>query len=298
MNHNADQFPDDNSEPLLFTEIRDVIESGHLHLLQRCVSDQAVYRARMLELKTEWMSVGEYIISDKFGLSYKIDPTTSKKYVPRPLPPLQQGQKELLLQENDFPYHFEKSVKHLLLWKLGTNAVVTEEDVRRSLEEVTTQCKITRTITTDVDAFDVVDYCYFINPPELKSVLDVSHAHIIVQTRPPTQTTAQTPAPKQTPAKDNSSSDTTKMMLWQCAKYSAWGAGAVGALFIGKYVHTLFRLRELQREVGDFMTNGSFNMIKALRIYIKYFVPFPLSWMYNYGLNMTLQYMLGKNNNQ
>jgi hypothetical protein len=139
--------------PLSFTEIRDAINNGDLHLLKRCTVDQTIYRARMAELKAEWKSAGDFIIHDKFGLPYMVDESTNKKFVPRPLPRMDTRPTEFALLENDFPYHFEDDVKHLLLWKLGSDVVVTADDIEASMAEVKARYK-------------VKDYCYFINPPE------------------------------------------------------------------------------------------------------------------------------------
>ena len=141
------------AKPLCFNEIKDAIENGDLHLLKRSDDDQVIYRARMAKLKAEWKSAGDFIIHDKFGIPYHIDEPTNMKFVPRPLECVHTKINDLALLENDFPYHFEKDVKHLLLWKLGKDAVVTEQDVANSLKDISTKYK-------------VVNSCFFINPPE------------------------------------------------------------------------------------------------------------------------------------
>jgi hypothetical protein len=110
-------------------------------------------------------------------------------------------------------------VGHYLLWKL--NGLVTESDIaqairdlkvivpRREREEVRHSggSEKERGVDADVNvdaeggaeadaeggaeadadadtnAFEVVDYAVYINPPELKSIPEIEHAHIVVQLR-------------------------------------------------------------------------------------------------------------------
>jgi hypothetical protein len=79
--------------------------------------------------------------------------------------------------------------------------------------------------------------------------------------------------------------------MWRYAKYAVWSMGGLGVLYVGKYVHTLFRLREMEREVRELLAN--FGLVKATRLYIKYFVPFPISVMYSTVLNLFLRGVKG-----
>ena len=70
----------------------------------------------------------------------------------------------LVLRKNDFPYNLGRH-EHLILWKVeggGLEEREIEEEVRR----------------LEAAGEEVV---WWINPPQLKSVRDLDHAHVIVR---------------------------------------------------------------------------------------------------------------------
>lgn len=57
-------------------------------------------------------------------------------------------------------------VHHYVIWKLG--GFVTNEDISDSLEKLRSNIQFS-------------DYVFYINPPHLKSIPDIEHAHVILK---------------------------------------------------------------------------------------------------------------------
>merc|ERR1711957_806126 len=104
-----------------------------------------------------------------------------KGYIWKALPSLSElksSQKVLL--PNDFPYYLQDGIEHWCLWKLKEK--VTEEDIRIAKEELKELAPGTGCSTSDVSRDDnggsvLLDTIHWINPPHLKSIPDIDHAH-------------------------------------------------------------------------------------------------------------------------
>jgi len=57
-------------------------------------------------------------------------------------------------------------VDHYILWKL--NGLITIQDIEEAIETLKNTCH-------------VLNSTYYINPPHLKSIPEIEHAHIIIQ---------------------------------------------------------------------------------------------------------------------
>jgi hypothetical protein len=75
---------------------------------------------------------------------------------------------KVVLLQNDFPYHLleEDDLSHYVLWKLGKEPL-TQEDIK--------------TAEFQLQRGGLGETLVYINPPHLKSILDIDHAHIIVR---------------------------------------------------------------------------------------------------------------------
>lgn len=73
-----------------------------------------------------------------------------------------------VLVVNDFSYNFEASISHFILWKVG--GIIESDEI-----EV-----MARQLLHDENASDFATY---INPPHLRSILDLDHAHILLKSR-------------------------------------------------------------------------------------------------------------------
>jgi len=83
---------------------------------------------------------------------------------------------------NDFPYFVAPGIQHWCLWKLGgggqndkdcttRSSNVTEQDIQEAIQ-----------LLRDWGAtkkMKLVDVLHFVNPPHLKSVKEIDHAHIM-----------------------------------------------------------------------------------------------------------------------
>ena len=71
---------------------------------------------------------------------------------------------------NDFPYFFEDNVEHYCLWKLKDE--LSDCEILNAIKQLQKNKKFGK------------NYAYYINPPNLKSILEVHHAHILIKTEP------------------------------------------------------------------------------------------------------------------
>ena len=134
-------------------------------MLGRSVEQQTNYdNFRNTVLKVEWQSVSDLILCSKFGMDFVLNAEKRKAAV-KPFAEAFLSPQTLLLP-NDFPYFFKADVKHFILWKI--NGEVEDVDVEASMAQLHSMHRI-------------LDSCVYINPPHLKSILDIEHAHIVFQ---------------------------------------------------------------------------------------------------------------------
>lgn len=71
---------------------------------------------------------------------------------------------------NDFPYNFTPGICHYVLWKMAStgreSGRVDEGDLNEAIEELRGRG-------------DGDEFLWWINPENLKSILDIDHAHIV-----------------------------------------------------------------------------------------------------------------------
>ena len=152
--------PDFREEPLGWRHLSLVVEQGRLELLGRSRAQQQGYRAFAAELGREWASTADFLLCAKLGLPHSLDEQGRKQAV-RPA-----DLRLLRLLSNDFPYHFEAGIEHFVLWKCGPEPLTSdeiEEARQRMLEE------------------GFAETLFYVNPPHLKSILDIDNAHLIAR---------------------------------------------------------------------------------------------------------------------
>ncbi|WZN63801.1 DUF3605 domain-containing protein [Chloropicon roscoffensis] len=132
---------------------------GILGNLRRLKADQDEYDAFLKVVQEEWKSLDDFILHKVFGCERRSttdDGGTIRSTCDKPA-----GAERLLKwAENDFPYALEKNIRHYLLWS-------TKE---LSTDELSQQV---------ADFVDTEQYVYFVNPPHLRSVRKVWHAHVL-----------------------------------------------------------------------------------------------------------------------
>jgi len=89
-----------------------------------------------------------------------------------------------VLLPNDFPYYIEDGIEHWCLWKLkgrvtNDDIQMAKDDLKQMMVEANSSAQFTTNMSSleNVDAF--VDMLHWINPPHLKSIPDIDHAHIL-----------------------------------------------------------------------------------------------------------------------
>ena len=150
------------ASPLSFSKLSELIKSGKLELLGRSREQHDTYINFLSETKKQWESVSDYILSEKIGMSSNI--IDGKKIVLRPFESSYIGKVYLL--KNDFPYHFDTGMTHYCLWKI--EGQVSEEDIHQAITDLRLE-----------KAGQAIEFVYYVNPPHLKSIPDIDHAHII-----------------------------------------------------------------------------------------------------------------------
>jgi hypothetical protein len=156
-------------EQLSWWQAKQTVQDGRLDLLGRSTEWQAKYRIFQAELTERWASVSDYVLVTKLGYEEKgFTNADGKRCAVRP----DSVATKTVLVENDFPYNFDDGVYHHVLWKVGGEGV-NDADIADSIQHLrTTQ--------------GAVDTAYYVNPPHLKSILDIDHAHILfVKELPP-----------------------------------------------------------------------------------------------------------------
>ena len=153
---------------LSWTRAKQTVQDGRLDLLGRSAEWQEKYGTFSAELKEQWVSVSDYVLVTKLGYEEEATATGGKRAAVRPAAVAPRT----VLVENDFPYNFDDGVHHHVLWKVGGDGV-NEADIQDSIQHLrSTQ--------------GAIDTAYYVNPPHLKSILDIDHAHILfVKELPP-----------------------------------------------------------------------------------------------------------------
>lgn len=116
----------------------------------------ASYREQLLK---EWSSVGECLKSTIFGFSSVVE-DGKRKSVPRA-----DGDHQVVWRKNVFPYFLPPGIEHHCIW---------------SHPQDLTASHILEVLHRDLPR-DKFEYVWFVNPPHLKSVPDVDHAHVIAR---------------------------------------------------------------------------------------------------------------------
>lgn len=147
-----------------FEQLRVVIRTNRLELLGRSEAAQAEYDSFVNELRLVWRGTGDYLLSSKFNLPSSTDADGKRFIEPS------QRNTQLSLHKNDFPYHFEPGMEHYVLWKLGQP--LEEEEIKAARDQLLAD-----------EGGGAEEALYYVNPPHLKSILDIDHAHIIVKVR-------------------------------------------------------------------------------------------------------------------
>ncbi|GMI30752.1 hypothetical protein TeGR_g12736 [Tetraparma gracilis] len=156
-------FQKDNARPMGWYEaVRVVKNYSTLHHLGRSPANETSYMESRARTQEKYASSADLIKVEKFGLPRETDDERGKIRAGKG----GGGGGQLRLTENDFPYYFDAGIAHYVLWKLG--------------EEALTQSEIDAAMAELKEREGAKRCSFWINPPELKSIPELDHAHIIV----------------------------------------------------------------------------------------------------------------------
>lgn len=146
---------------LTWSDVTEIINSGQLERLGRSLEQQISYLTFIEEIKRGYASVSDYILISKFSLRSNIidGKCTAVRETTQEV--------QTILLSNDFPYYFEDGIIHYIYWKLGGDVIDSEVNLAAS-----------KLMTSVVGAMDYITY---VNPPNLKSIPEISHAHILMR---------------------------------------------------------------------------------------------------------------------
>lgn len=153
--------------PVSWQQAKAIIEDGSVEemaKLGRNTDQLKVYRAFMAKVREDYASVADFIKVSVLERAVRFDPGTNKKQAVD----MEHESHQCLWRKNDFPYNFEKGIEHWLLW-------CTEPLPPTLIQEKMAQ------------HFPDKDYdtIFFVNPPQLQSVLAVWHCHVLVRPKGP-----------------------------------------------------------------------------------------------------------------
>lgn len=151
---------------ITFDDLQSALQNNNYQKLYRSKQDKIIYDEYLKYIKNEWYSSSDIILADVFGFNINID-NNGRKYVNKSI--LNEQKIIYKVMENKFPYNFDNNIVHYLIWIL--NGTVTQTLLDIGLE----------TIQKQHPHKLIKNHVHWINPPIAKSILDVEHAHIVVE---------------------------------------------------------------------------------------------------------------------
>ena len=155
---------------ILWKEAQNYINTNQLHLLARNDDQNEIYKKDMDIIKQKYKSISDYILHNM--LNYDTITENNKLVAITDTENINTGNQLIMLVPNHYPYYFEPTITQYVLW---SNKEIDENNIKTIIED-----KLTYILNKSEPKYNE-DYMYWINPVELKSVLDVWHAHIIIK---------------------------------------------------------------------------------------------------------------------
>jgi hypothetical protein len=168
--------------PLTWTQVVAILDSGDLAQLRRSPAQQADYERYMATVvRPVWDTTADFLQCTKFGVAVGgVNPTSGKQVSAACQQQQQQSpsslqsaeRSRLCLLRNDFPYHFDATVDHWILWK-WRGGPVTAAEVQAAQAEL---------CGSDDDNNNNSPRCcrHWVTPPGLQSIPQIHHVHIVV----------------------------------------------------------------------------------------------------------------------
>jgi hypothetical protein len=176
--------PDKDYHILTWPKVCDVIAHNRLDLFQRVPSDLRRYLAYNWEIKQEYGSVMQFILSQRLHW----DPPVTPKG--RPF----EYEEDWLIRWNDWPYGIDERIVHLVVWtkfNLEEDPVTTDltDEARKEIDDFVKKifCKRMKeenvsvwTEATESKLLTCLEVIWFKNWSSLKSIHAVEHFHVML----------------------------------------------------------------------------------------------------------------------
>lgn len=199
-----------------------ILNQHDLSFLKRSESQEHEYLGYVQQLRMEWNSTRDFILHVKFKFERALIPLNhmtenkidrscnnaiergkgTRKRVQIPTLPdipfptngfvwttvaeTDQRQNEKLsrvLCRNDFPYYFQDDIEHWIVWKYS------HEDSQGAISMLDIEWAIQQLKSNEYQSGGkVLDTLYWVNPPHLKSIPSIDHAHILCLRGKPKET--------------------------------------------------------------------------------------------------------------
>jgi hypothetical protein len=151
-----------SDQPLQWNDLLKWLENGQKTLLWRDKQCAQRYIEHQKFVSKEYRSINDFIRIKYLKWNIDIDKSTQKRIA---IPGLK-SIKEPLLTLNEFPYYLVNNIQHWLIWY----------DPKPNEYE-----KLIEQILNKNFPCEKFDRIYFVNPPRLRSVSDVFHAHVFTR---------------------------------------------------------------------------------------------------------------------
>ena len=145
---------------LNWQDVKKIIDEGSLEKLGRSNDQQKKYNEFCNQLRVDWESVTDYILVSK--LNFKCIISNHGKKVAERSPIVET---RTVISKNDFSYNFEGGIVHYVIWKTGSD--IHSDEIIDAAHDLKS-------------ALNATDFITYTNPPHLKSILNLEHAHILL----------------------------------------------------------------------------------------------------------------------
>ena len=150
------------NQPIQWTDLIQWLDNGQKTLLWRDAQCAQRYVEHQIFVNKEYRSINDFIRINYLKWDVQFDSTIGKHIAV----PSARTINEPLLTPNDFPYYLVENIRHWLIWC----------DPKPAEPE-----KMIETIVNKEFPRDRFDRLSFVNPPRLRSVSDVFHAHVFTK---------------------------------------------------------------------------------------------------------------------
>ncbi|CCK67891.1 Htc1p KNAG_0A02020 [Huiozyma naganishii CBS 8797] len=185
------------TERITWGEIKQIIGSRQLHKLRRSKDEALKYQAHKDNLAAKHVSMPEYLLNHHHWDAAELAELNEEKY------PTDEQKTEHLFEDNslykvtknDFPYFYELSVLHLLVWSKIEMPVYANDNTANDTSFTITNKfpDANEAVVNRIDQFLAKtlhskygmekgrDYVWFVNYSHLQSVRAISHLHLLIK---------------------------------------------------------------------------------------------------------------------